>query len=135
MGVTIDVPGHDVVEQGGKPSYVSYHISISEDGSTWSAHRRWNDLKQTAQALLKAYPKLPKLEGSQLNGLKSSRTFDFEFREGRARAMRAWLQAVSDDVGLSFREQTGPEMLRLLLAKDAQPGEHTNLLHVLQQPV
>lgn len=140
MGVMIDVLGHKVHQQTGKPAYVSYHISVSEDGSApWSAHRRWNDLKQAQQALLRAYPTLPKLdafglESFGLNSLKSS--LDLEFREGRARAMRAWLQHVSDQTGLSFREEgpAGPEELRMLLAKDAQPGERTNWLQQLQPP-
>ena len=140
MGVMIDVLGHKVHQQAGKPAYVSYHISVREDGSApWSAHRRWNDLKLAQQALLRTYPTLPKLdafglESFGLNSLKSS--LDLEFREGRARAMRAWLQHVCDQTGLSFREEgpAGPEELRLLLAKDAQPGERTNWLQQLQPP-
>ena len=41
MGVTIDVPGHDVVEQGGKPSYVSYHISIQHGNKLCHHHRHY----------------------------------------------------------------------------------------------
>ena len=140
MGVMIDVLGHKVHQQAGKPAYVSYNISVREDGSApWSAHRRWNDLKLAQQALLRTYPTLPKLdafglESFGLNSLKSS--LDLEFREGRARAMRAWLQHVCDQTGLSFREEgpAGPEELRLLLAKNAQPGERTNWLQQLQPP-
>jgi len=137
MGVMIDVLGHKVHQQAGKPAYVSYHISVREDGSApWSAHRRWNDLKQAQQALLRAYPMLPKLDafGLESFGLSLKSSLDLEFREGRAQAMRAWLQHVSDQTGLSFSDPAGPEELRLLLAKDAQPGERTNWLHQLQPP-
>ena len=136
MGVTIDVLGHKVHQQAGKPTYVSYHISVREDGGApWSAHRRWNDLKMAQQALLRAYPTLPKLDESfGINSLKSS--LDLEFREGRARTIKAWLQHAADQTGLSFREEgpAGPEELRLLLARDAQPGERTNWLQQLQPP-
>ena len=56
--------------------------------------------------------------------------------ELRERRVKAWLQHAADQTGLSFREEgpAGPEELRLLLARDAQPGERTNWLQQLQPP-